>query len=376
MKKIVSAMLAGVLVCGALNAQSIKVTNTFGGDSDNTGSSDLFTYDRQKNEDGSYKDKYGNTTRASDRLQLDVSGKDFDSRLRMEIGTTKLNGKESSVRFRGYGRFKIVDGFQVIAGNDFFTKVAVDAGYLAASDDYPKYARILQNGFGGIVKGSFGNDNEKYFNIAGGIKGTDDSYNDKDTFGLDAGMNFGIKNVMSVGASLQNMAGNNLSAGVFVGLNNVENLILNAGYIYNNTDTDFIAKSAKNTISLSAGYKFQESGIFLAADVMSAISNEYLEDGDTKEYENDGKKLIPFLAKGCVSYKVKDNLTAGVKAKVAMMIGDDDSRKTELYPNIVYTLADKMGTVTTGVRLNLDKDGLYKIAIPLSWKCTFADIKK
>lgn len=50
MKKIVSAMLAGVLVCGALNAQSIKVTNTFGGDSDNTGSSDLFTYDRQKNE--------------------------------------------------------------------------------------------------------------------------------------------------------------------------------------------------------------------------------------------------------------------------------------------------------------------------------------
>ena len=60
MKKIVSAMLAGVLVCGALNAQAIKVTNTFGGDSDNTGSSDLFTYDRQKNEDGSYKDKYGN----------------------------------------------------------------------------------------------------------------------------------------------------------------------------------------------------------------------------------------------------------------------------------------------------------------------------
>ena len=179
---------------------------------------------------------------------------------------------------------------------------------------------------------------------------------------------FGIKNVMSVGASLQNMAGNNLSAGVFVGLNNVENLILNAGYIYNNTDTDFIAKSAKNTISLSAGYKFQESGIFLAADVMSAISNEYLEDGETKKYENDGKKLIPFLAKGCVSYKAKDNLTAGVKAKVAMMIGDDDSRKTELYPNIVYTLADKMGTVTTGVRLNLDKDGLYKIAIPLSWR--------
>lgn len=376
MKKMVSAMLAGVLVCGALNAQSIKVTNTFGGDSDNTGGPDLFTYDRQKNDDGSYKDKYGNKTRTSDRLQLDANGKDFDSRLRLETGTTQLNGKDSAIRFRGYGRFKIVDGFQVIAGNDFFTKVAVDAGYLAASDDYPKYARVLQNGFGGIVKGAFGNDNEKYFNVAGGIKGTDDSYNDRDTFGLDAGMNFGIKNVMSFGASVQNMAGNKLSAGVFAGLNSVENLVLNVGYVYNNTDTDFIAKSAKNTVSLSAGYKFKESGIFLAADVMSAISNEYLQNGDTMKYEKDGKKLTPFLAKACVSYKMLDNLTVGAKAKVSMMIGDDDSRKTELYPNIVYTLEDKMGTVTTGVRLNLDKDGLYKVAIPLSWKCTLADIKK
>ena len=40
MKKIVSVMLAGVLLCGALNAQSIKVTNTFGGDSDNISGSD------------------------------------------------------------------------------------------------------------------------------------------------------------------------------------------------------------------------------------------------------------------------------------------------------------------------------------------------
>ena len=51
MKKIVSVMLAGVLLCGALNAQSIKVTNTFGGDSDNISGSDLFVFENQKDED-------------------------------------------------------------------------------------------------------------------------------------------------------------------------------------------------------------------------------------------------------------------------------------------------------------------------------------
>ena len=38
----------------------------------------------------------------------------------------KLNGKESTMRFRGYGRFKLFDELQLIAGNDFFTKVAVN----------------------------------------------------------------------------------------------------------------------------------------------------------------------------------------------------------------------------------------------------------
>ena len=51
MKKIVSVMLAGVLLCGALNAQSIKVTNTFGGDSDNISGSDLFVFENHQDFD-------------------------------------------------------------------------------------------------------------------------------------------------------------------------------------------------------------------------------------------------------------------------------------------------------------------------------------
>lgn len=58
------------------------------------------------------------------------------------------------------------------------------------------------------------------------------------------------------------------------------------------------------------------------------------------------------------------------------MLGDSDSVKTELYPNVTYKLADKMGSLTTGLRLNLDNNGLSKIAVPFNWKCTLADIKK
>ena len=51
MKRIISIGLAGMLICGAVTAQSIKIANTFGGDADNTGGSDLFTFENQKNEE-------------------------------------------------------------------------------------------------------------------------------------------------------------------------------------------------------------------------------------------------------------------------------------------------------------------------------------
>ena len=72
MKKMISIVAAGIFTCCALSAaQSIKVVNTFGGDVDSTGGSDLFVFDNQKNDEGSYKNEFNNTTRASDRLQLD-----------------------------------------------------------------------------------------------------------------------------------------------------------------------------------------------------------------------------------------------------------------------------------------------------------------
>lgn len=376
MKKIISALMAGMMVCGAVSAQSIKIANTFGGDADSTGGSDLFTFQNQKDDEGSYKNEFGNETRVSDRLQIDASGEMFDARVRIEFATTKLNGKESTIRLRGYGRFKPVDQFQLIAGNDFSTKVAVDAGYLAASDDNPKYARILQSGLGAISNWVFGEDKNINIKIAGGLKGADDSFLDVKTLGLDAGVNFGMKNLFSAGATFQNVTGDDFSAGVFAGLNAVEYLTLNIGYIYNDTDTDYITKSAKNALSVTAGYNFKNLGLFVGADVISALGNDYLDKGETKTYEKNGSTLTPFLTKMTVSYKATDDITVGAKAKVSLMFGDNDSVKTELYPNITYKLANKMGSLTTGIRMNLDNKGLSKIAVPFNWKCTLADIKK
>ena len=359
MKKIMVTVAASIFVCSIISAQSLKLVNTFGGDSDSTGGSDLFTYDNLKDENGKYKNDYTNTTRVSDRLQLDAGDKNFDSRLRMEIGTTKLNGKESTIRFRGYGRFKPVDQFNLIA-----------------SDDYPKYARILQNGFGAISNWKLADDGSMKISFAGGLKGTDSSLNDKDKRGLDFGFNFDVRDLVSLGGSFQNATGNQLSAAAFVGLKAIENLTLNAGYIYNCTDTDFISKSAKNAISLSAGYDFTDMGLFLGADIVSGISNEYLDNGDTKKYQKNDSDLIPFQTKIRISYKLDESVEVGAKAKVSMMIGDSDSRKTEIYPNIAYKLSNNFGTISTGVRVTMDSSDIATISIPLTWKCTLADIKK
>lgn len=69
MKKIISIGLAGMLICGAVTAQSVKIVNTFGGDADSTGGSDLFVFQNQKNEDSDgYSNEFTNSTRVSNRL--------------------------------------------------------------------------------------------------------------------------------------------------------------------------------------------------------------------------------------------------------------------------------------------------------------------
>ncbi len=371
MKKIYSVVLASAIVCGAVSAQSVKVANTFG-----AGGSDLFVFENQKNEDDSFKNIFGFETRVCDRIQVDAKSEKLDGRIRMDIGTTKVNGKESTLRLRAYGRYKFIEQLQLIVGNEFFTKVPVDAGYLAASDDYPTYARILQKGFGLASNFAFGDEENISLKIAGGIKAIDDSFFDINNLGLDAGLNFGVKDLFTIGLSTQNITGNKISLAAFAGLSAVENLTLNLGYIYNNTDTGFIPKSAKNSISFTAGYDFQDIGLFLGCDVISAISNEYITSGETAKYENAGNALVPFYSKVRLSYSANESLSVNLEGNLAMMLGDSDSFETEVYPNVSYKLPAKMGDLSAGFRMNMNSKGIAQFSIPLSWKITLIDISK
>ena len=127
---------------------------------------------------------------------------------------------------------------------------------------------------------------------------------------------------------------------------------------------------------VTVGYNFKKIGLFASADVISALGNEYIDDGETKDYKDGNDDLIPFLSKRNVSYKISDSVTVGTKAKIAAMLGERDSTQTEIYPNVTYTLPKKLGSITSGVRLSFDADKLAKFAIPLCWKCTFIDLKK
>lgn len=377
MKKIVTALLAGALVCSGLSANSLKVVNTFGGDSDSTGGSDLFVFENQKDEEGDYENEFGNKTRVSNRLQLDASGKMYDGRVRVEIKSEQLNGKESPVRLRGYGRFKPLNQLQIIAGNDFSTKVAVESGYLVASDDHPTYARILQNGFGLASKWTFGEEKNIYTDFAAGLRGNDDSFLDIDSLGFDAGFNFGIKKMFSMGATVQNMVGENISAGCFAGLTAIENLTLNAAYIYNSTDTGFLPKAARDVLSLSAGYEFKEPGIFVGLDCISALNNKYISEGESESYQGeDGNDyLVPFFTKARISYEASEKVSLEVQGSASFLMGDGETFNSEVCPKVTYKLPAKLGKVSAGCRLNIDSDGISQFAIPISWKCTVFEIK-
>ncbi|MCI6983746.1 MAG: hypothetical protein MR917_05960, partial [Treponema porcinum] len=111
MKKRVLAAAAGLSLCTSVFAQSITLTNTFGGNSDSidapTGGSDFITFTQHDEKDDS---NYENTvTTVSDRLQLDFSTAKLDGRIRTEFSTSTLNGKKADVRFRGYLRYRPVE---------------------------------------------------------------------------------------------------------------------------------------------------------------------------------------------------------------------------------------------------------------------------
>ena len=95
-KKVWLSALAGIVLASGVSAQSITLTNIFGGNADNLYSSDFITL--EKDEDGNL--TKGNVN-VADRLQLDFKGDKILGRVRLEGKTSTVNGKFSKALQEG-----------------------------------------------------------------------------------------------------------------------------------------------------------------------------------------------------------------------------------------------------------------------------------
>lgn len=365
---------AALLLAVSLASADISLGSTFGGNEDNIWGNDFMSWSRkdddpattERDESDEFESSVANV---SERLQLDYSSEKIDGRLRLEFNANnKINGKNAPVRLRGFARFTPVEQIQFAAGNDFFTKYGVSAAYLAAADDTYSSGKMAESGLAFTAKF---NTFKFVANWAG-----DSQVDNLDKLGLNFGADFVIPDTVKIGTTLKNITSDDRTFGIFAGLGSVENLVLNAGYIYNANDVF----PAKHALQASAAYTFKDAGINVAADVVSVLTNEFVKDGETEEYKNsDGDKVYPFYTRVAASYSATENLKVKGDVKFSTLLGEDYSTETVVYPSVEYKLPKKMGSLQAGVRFTFhdlkDNGGLQKFSIPLCWKWTPVSVK-
>lgn len=365
---------AALLLAVSLASADISLSSTFGGNEDNIWGNDFMSWSRKDDApattDRDESDEFeSSVANVSERLQLDYSSEKIDGRLRLEFNANNnINGKNAPVRLRGFARFTPVEQIQFAAGNDFFTKYGVSAAYLAAADDTYSSGKMAESGLAFTAKFN-------RFKFVANWAG-DSQVDNLDKLGLNFGADFVIPDTVKIGTTLKNITSDDRTFGIFAGLGSVENLVLNAGYIYNANDIF----PAKHALQASAAYTFKDAGINVAADVVSVLTNEYVKDGETEEYKNsDGDKVYPFYTRVAASYSATENLKVKGDVKLSTLLGEDYSTETVVYPSVEYKLPKKMGSVQAGVRFTFqdlkDNGGLQKFSIPLCWKWTPVSVK-
>lgn len=365
---------AALLLAVSLASADISLSSTFGGNEDNIWGNDFMSWSRKDDDpattDRDESDEFeSSVANVSERLQLDYSSEKIDGRLRLEFNANNnINGKNAPVRLRGFARFTPVEQIQFAAGNDFFTKYGVSAAYFAAADDTYSSGKMAESGLAFTAKFNT-------FKFVANWAGNSQADN-LDKLGLNFGADFVIPDTVKIGTTLKNITSDDRTFGIFAGLGSVENLVLNAGYIYNANDIF----PAKHALQASAAYTFKDAGINVAADVVSVLTNEFVKDGEKEEYKNsDGDKVYPFYTRVAASYSATENLKVKGDVKLSTLLGEDYSTETVVYPSVEYKLPKKMGSVQAGVRFTFhdlkDNGGLQKFSIPLCWKWTPVSVK-
>lgn len=346
-KKVWLSALAGIVLASGVSAQSITLTNIFGGDADNLYSSDFITL--TKDDDG--KLNKGNVN-VADRLQLDFKGDKILGRVRLEGKTGTVNGKNSELRVRGFVGFNPWEFLTIAGGNSFFTKYSLSAAYLAASDDQESHGNLLDNDGAGVIFNIAG------LKIAGGVAA-------ESRLNLNLAASYDIKDVVSLGFTFQDVTTEAFSFAGYAGLSAVENLILNVGYIYNH-EGGYLA-SAEQAVQVSTGYTFKNIGLTLLGDFQTGLSKKSAKDkeGGYTEYDR-----VPLYTKVVAGISPLDNLDVSLAFTLKDINSDGESVVDySFYPYIDYDTG--LGTIRTGARFNFKDSDFSGIDIPLSWTYKF-----
>ena len=351
-KKVWLSALAGIVLASGVSAQSITLTNIFGGDADNLYSGDFITL--EKDDDGNL--NKGNVN-VADRLQLDFKGDKILGRVRLEAKTGTVNGKlatnfdtkDSDIRIRGFVGFNPWEFLTIAGGNSFFTKYSLSAAYLAASDDQESHGNLLDTNGAGVIFNIAG------LKIAGGVAA-------ESRLNLNFAASYDIKDVVSLGFTFQDVTTEAFSFAGYAGLNAVEDLILNVGYIYNH-EGGYLA-SAEQAVQFSAGYTFKDIGLTLLGDLQLGLTKNGAKDKDGKYAEYD---RAPLYTKVVAGISPLDNLDVSL----AFTLTDESTGAVgySFYPYIDYDTG--LGTIRTGARFNFKDSDFSGIDIPLSWTYKF-----
>lgn len=356
-KKVWLSALAGIVLASGVSAQSITLTNIFGGDADNLYSSDFITL--TKDDDGNL--TKGNVN-VADRLQLDFKGDKILGRVRLEAKTGTVNGKlatnfdtkDSDIRLRGFVGFNPWEFLTIAGGNKFFTKYSLSAAYLAASDDQENHGNLLDTDGAGVIFNFAG------LKIAGGVAA-------ESRLNLNLAASYDIKDVVSLGFTFQDVTTEAFSFAGYAGLNAVEDLILNVGYIYNH-EGGYLA-SAEQAVQFSAGYTFKDIGLTLLGDFQTGLSKKSAKDKDGVYKELD---RAPLYTKVVAGISPLDNLDVSLAFTLSNAYDDKvkaDVVEYSFYPYIDYDTG--LGTIRTGARFNFADSDFSGIDIPLSWTYKF-----
>ena len=356
-KKVWLSALAGIVLASGVSAQSITLTNIFGGDADNLYSNDFITL--TKDDDGNL--TKGNVN-VADRLQLDFKGDKILGRVRLEAKTGTVNGKlatnfdtkDSDIRLRGFVGFNPWEFLTIAGGNSFFTKYSLSAAYLAASDDQESHGNLLDNDGAGVIFNFAG------LKIAGGVAA-------ESRLNLNLAVAYDIKDVVSLGFTFQDVTTKAFSFAGYAGLNAVEDLILNVGYIYNHEKGYLV--SAEQAVQVSAGYTFKDIGLTLLGDLQLGLTKNGAKDKDGKYAEYD---RAPLYTKVVAGISPLDNLDVSLAFTLSNAYDDKvkaDVVEYSFYPYIDYDTG--LGTIRTGARFNFKDSDFSGIDIPLSWTYKF-----